>query len=67
MRLIMAMLLLLTLLLVGCVNTIALYPINGTDFFFIKSGTTIDNITTAQDGYFLANSYMKEVVKIRVK
>lgn len=65
MRLSLVILLLLLLFLVGC-STI-LYPIEQQDIHRISKGTSIGNLTTDRDGYFISDLYLELVGKAKVK
>ncbi|MHA1592421.1 MAG: hypothetical protein ACTSUP_08120 [Candidatus Heimdallarchaeaceae archaeon] len=58
----------------GCdlFQKVTIHPINREDFFEMKSGTTIidesgKEITTKEDGCFLSNYYIEEVLKAYVE
>jgi hypothetical protein len=61
------MLLLVLIGLTACASTpIVLHPIYPKDIFFIPSGTQCGNIKTEEDGFFMTQKYMGEVMKARV-
>jgi hypothetical protein len=51
--------------LIGC-SSIIIHPIKNTDIFPIDKGVAIGNVTTASNGYFVSDYYVKEVMRARV-
>ena len=62
-----ATLLLLPLVLIGCAGRVIIHTIEKTDIFRINKGVVIGNQTVEKDGWFLSDSYVKEVAQAKIQ
>lgn len=58
---------LLCVIFCGCTTSVKIHPIDREDFIEIPVGTVLMGITTKEDGCFLSNYYIKEVLNAKVE
>ena len=53
----------------GCASMrpVVLHPITNQDIFYVPTGTVCGKVIAAKDGYFLSDTYLKEVLNAQVE